>query len=183
MLLKRAMSGKVPLLPFVQQVEAELKDGAQAVLPALSDDAPLVRETFGVGQMKKAAALVMGAAAQKYMANIDKEQEVLMAVADMVIDVYAADSAVHRTLQRIEVEGAPALTAQIAATRLFTAGAVDRVTSIARRLSFDLFGEKGEKLVAKLDRLLVPQPTSVIANKRIVADHLTEAGRYSLSKY
>ncbi|GMV39826.1 MAG: acyl-CoA dehydrogenase [Myxococcales bacterium] len=182
MLLKRAMGGKLPLLQLVQGIEGELKEGARAEVPALSADAPLAREVFAADQMKKAAALIMGAMAQKFMTAIEKEQEVLLAVADMVMDVYAVDSTVHRTLQRIRDEGAAALGAQIAATRALTVEATDRLHMRARRLAVDVFGEKAGKLLDKIDRLLPTLPTSAIAEKRLVADHITRDLKYNLSR-
>ena len=183
MLLKKAMSGKLPLLQFVQGLEGELANGARAELPALSEEAPLAREAFAADQMKKATALVMGVAAQKYMAKIEKEQELLLAVADIVMDVYAVDSTVHRTMQRIRDEGAEAVAPQIAATRALTSEALDRVNMRARRVITDIFGEKAPKLLDKIDRMLPTLPTSVIAQKRIVADHIEKDLRYNLSRY
>ena len=183
MLLKRAMGGKLALLPFAQQIEMGLKKGETTELPAESTDEPLAREAYAVDQMKKVVTLAIGAAAQKYMMGIEKEQEVLVALANLVMDVYVADSTVHRTLQRVRDEGAEAMRPQIAAARIIATEASDRVGSGATRLMYNVFGDAATPHVEKLAKLAVTLPTNIIAEKRVVADHVERDLKYNLSKY
>src|SRR5437868_11538939 len=92
-LLKRAMSGQLPLMPAIKKLMDEVLAG-----PALAEEVegPLVEERKLVTQAKKLGLFAAGAATQKYMQAIQDQQEIMGAIADLVIESYAMESAVLR---------------------------------------------------------------------------------------
>src|SRR5256886_5402479 len=92
-LLKRAMSGQLPLMPAIKKLMDEVLAG-----PTLSEEleGPLAEERKLVLQAKKLGLFAAGAATQKYMQAIQDQQEIMGAIADMVIESYAMESAVVR---------------------------------------------------------------------------------------
>jgi len=103
-LFKRVMQGKLNLMPVMMALEAEVKAGETAVPP--SEGEPLALEAFMTEQAKKVFIYTAGAAAQKFMADLDRQQELLLGLADMLTDVWAADSTLTRVAQSLVSMGA-----------------------------------------------------------------------------
>jgi alkylation response protein AidB-like acyl-CoA dehydrogenase len=99
-LLRRTMKGQLPLLEAVQQVSKNLL----APLPLLRDGDPtsLHVEQQLLERCKQALLLCAGTAAQAFQTHIAEQQEVLGAIADMVIEVFAAESVLLRTLKQLQ---------------------------------------------------------------------------------
>src|SRR5476651_1109450 len=93
MLIRRAVKGDLPLIPAAKALQEELLGPAAATPTA---DAPLAEERAAVQAFKKTALMVLGLAMQTYRDALGDEQEVLMHAADILIDVFSADSAVLR---------------------------------------------------------------------------------------
>ena len=100
-LLKRAMSGQLPLMPAIKKLMDEVLAGPSA---GEELEGPLAEERKLVGQAKKLGLFAAGAATQKYMQAIQDQQEVMGAIADMVIETYAMESAVLRTQKMVAAE-------------------------------------------------------------------------------
>ena len=113
-LLKRAMSGQLPLLPAIKKVMDEVMAGpsGEELEGALAAERKLVENG------KKLAMLVAGAASQKYMQKLADQQEVMGAIADMVIEAFAMDSACLRARKYVEAQGE----AEVRAGRCHDAG-------------------------------------------------------------
>src|SRR5689334_5692015 len=101
-LLKRAMTGQLPLMPAIKKLMDEVLSG-----PSVADelDGALPEERKLVGQAKKLGLFAAGAATQKYMQAIQDQQEVMGAIADMTIETYAMESAVVRAQKIAEAKG------------------------------------------------------------------------------
>ncbi len=98
-LLKRAMSGQLPLMPAIKKLMDEVLSGPSAgeeIEGALGEERKLV------AQAKKLGLFVSGSATQKYMQAIQDQQEVMGAIADMTIEIYAMESAVLRAQKMVE---------------------------------------------------------------------------------
>jgi hypothetical protein len=95
MILKSAMKGGIDIMTPGMKLGAELKAGAYDKMP--EDKALFADEKWMVGKMKKAVIMVLGSAAMKYMKKLNDEQEMLMGMADMIMQTYAAESVVLRT--------------------------------------------------------------------------------------
>jgi alkylation response protein AidB-like acyl-CoA dehydrogenase len=101
MTLKRAMQGRLNIMGAAMKVSQELMSipdfGAE-------DETPFAQEIKLVNSFKKAVLLTAGAAAQKLMMQLEKEQEILMNIADMAIDTYVAESMLLR-VRKLAEEG------------------------------------------------------------------------------
>lgn len=175
-LLKRVMQGAINLMPTVAAVEAEVKSN-QSAEPPTDDGDPLALARFMTEQAKKAFLFIAGAAVQKYMAHLDRQQELLMVMADMVIDVFVADSVVARVAQRVEQLGAEKAAPQLAIARVTATEAYRRNAGRARDLAGHL-GRNPAGMIAGIDRLCPYVPQDLIAARRVIAEHLVNVGRY-----
>jgi alkylation response protein AidB-like acyl-CoA dehydrogenase len=101
MTLKRAMQGRLNIMGAAMKVSQELMS-----IPdfGTEDETPFAQEMKLVNSFKKAVLLTAGAAAQKLMMQLEKEQEILMNIADMAIDTYVAESLLLR-VRKLAQEG------------------------------------------------------------------------------
>ncbi|MEQ8471447.1 MAG: acyl-CoA dehydrogenase family protein [Marinoscillum sp.] len=95
MMLKRAMKGEVDLLGPAMAVAKELTSVPSFEMPDMS--APLAEEKDVLNKLKKAALMVAGKAAETFGPKLNDEQEVLMNIADMLIEIYVTESTLLRT--------------------------------------------------------------------------------------
>ena len=177
-LLKRALKGKLPLMQFVQKAEGEIAKGA---LPKAPEG--LLGEERRVTELaKRQFALVVGAAAMKFQAALEKEQEVLSDLADVVMDVYGMDSVVTRARQAAEKFGADRAKLHVSLARLFVAEAAERVSLNARHVAAaTLEGADLEALLGKLTKLdPAAKPVNLTKLREDVASQIIDLGGYVL---
>jgi alkylation response protein AidB-like acyl-CoA dehydrogenase len=168
MLARRALKGGLPLIPAAKKLMDEvLAPPSMAVQP----DAPLDAERRAVTAMKKVALMVLGTAMQTYGEKLADEQEVLLAAADIVIDVYASESVMLRA--------APSSTLHHAAARVFVNDAAMRAEAAAKAaLAAMAEGDTLRTLLAALRRLLKVTPINAVALRRQLADAAVERRTY-----
>jgi butyryl-CoA dehydrogenase len=172
-LLKRAMNGQLPLLPAIKKLMDEVMSG-----PSMGDEAagPLAAERALLANAKKICLFVAGTASQRYMDKMTDHQEVMAAIADMVIECYAMDSALARALKLAAPEGSPA-----SMTRIYFSGAMPRIEAAARKVLADVAeGDMLRTAMAILRRLAKHEPANVIGLQEKVAARTLEAGKYAL---
>src|SRR5246500_1708933 len=130
-LLKRAMSGQLALMPAIKQLMDEVLSG-----PSLGEEVEglLAEEQKLVASAKKLGLFAAGAATQKYMQAIQDQQEIMGAIADMVIEIYVMESALLRTQKIASAQGEAAAQLPIAMTRTYLAQAIEKVESAARKI-------------------------------------------------
>ena len=126
MLIKKAFKGHVDLIGPATKVQEELMG-----IPSF--DTPDYSELFAeekemIGKLKKAFLMVAGGAVQKYGPDLDTHQQLLMASADILIDIYMAESCLLRTEKLAKKEGEEKVKEQIAMAKLYLYKAVDVVT-------------------------------------------------------
>lgn len=126
MLIKKAMKGHVDLLGPATKVSEELMG-----IPSF--DTPDYSELFSeekemIGKLKKAFLMVAGGAVQKYGPDLDAHQQLLIAAADILIEIYMAESTLLRTEKLAKKEGADNVKEQIAMAKLYLYKAVDIIT-------------------------------------------------------
>ncbi|MCU0661501.1 MAG: acyl-CoA dehydrogenase family protein [Myxococcota bacterium] len=176
-ILRRAMEGRVNLLGAAQAVAKELIEFSP--MGVQIPDEPLGLQGHCVKMMKKIALMLAGLAAQKYGPKLSEEQEILAGLADTVMDIFAAESAVLRTRKIIATVGADKAKGQIAATELFIDTTLPILEQRGKRLLTHM--EKGDMLrtqLAGLRKLAKYQPIDAIDRSRIVADLVTERECY-----
>jgi alkylation response protein AidB-like acyl-CoA dehydrogenase len=178
MLARRAVKGTLPLIPAATRLQDEILNpawGPASAGPILDEEEPLAAEARTVGAFRKVALMVLGTAMQTHGAKLQDEQEVLGCCADILIELFAADSAVMRAMTAGTDQ-------HVAAARLFTADSALRVDMAARTaLAAMAEGDTLRTLLAALRRLLKPAPVNTVALRRELADAAVAGGRYILS--
>ena len=179
-LFKRVMQGKVNLMPAVAAVEGAVRSGESAEPPLDADplaDSTLALARFLTEQAKKVFLFTAGATVQKYMANLDRQQELLMTMADMVIDIYGADSVVARVAQRIDALGEARTAAHRAVALVAATEAYRQIAERARDVAGHI-AKTPSKMISGIDRLAPYVPVDLITARRAVAEHVISMGRY-----
>ena len=125
MLVKKAMKGHVDLLNPAMKVAEELMGIPDFEIPDYSE--LFAEEKEMIAKMKKAFLMVAGSAVQKYGPELESHQQLLMAAADILIEIYMAESAVLRAEKMSKNQGADNVKAQIAMAQLYLYNAVDLV--------------------------------------------------------
>jgi alkylation response protein AidB-like acyl-CoA dehydrogenase len=126
MLIKKAMKGHVDLLGPASKVQEELMGIPSFETPDYSE--LFAEEKEMIGKLKKAFLMVAGGAVQKYGPELDSHQQLLMAAADILIEIYMAESTVLRTEKLAKSIGEDKAKEQIAMAKLYLYKAVDVVT-------------------------------------------------------
>src|SRR5579863_10321928 len=183
-LLKRAMSGQLPLMGAIKKLMDEVLSGPTAgdeFEGALADERKLV------AQAKKLGLFAAGAATQKYMQAIQDQQEIMGAIADMTIETYAMETAVLRA-QKIAESGSSARQSEAAAalpiamTRVYLTQAFEKVESAARKIIAAVAdGDTLRTQLAILRRLSKHDPFNTIELRQHIAQKMIERGKYTLA--
>jgi alkylation response protein AidB-like acyl-CoA dehydrogenase len=177
MLMKRSMKGELALIPAAKKILDEvlgMGPGEEA-----EDDRPLAEETRLLAGAKKVVLLVAGSAVQRYMQALAEEQEVIGVLSNLVMEVYAMESALLRAQKKLSRSGPDACATECDAVRAFIHEAATRMEMDARR-ALSRIGE-GDTLrtqLALLRRFLRRTPPDVFELKRRVANRALELNRY-----
>jgi alkylation response protein AidB-like acyl-CoA dehydrogenase len=177
MLVRRALKGEIGLIPAAKRLQDELLSPTGG---SLSTDEGLDADLRTVGSFKKVALMVLGTAMQTYGPKLSDEQEVLCAAADILIDTYAAESAVLRARDAVSsARGDAAL--HEASARTFVNDATQRVqASATNALAAMAEGDTLRTLLAALRRVLKATPVNTVALRRTLADATVARGGYSV---
>jgi alkylation response protein AidB-like acyl-CoA dehydrogenase len=178
-LLKRALSGQLPLMPAIKKLMDEVLSG-----PSMGDEmeGPLAEERKLVMQAKKLGLFAAGSATQKYMQAIQDQQEVMGAIADMTIETYAMESAVLRAQKLVEAKGEKEAALAVAMTRVYLTQAMEKVESAAKRVIAAVAeGDMLRTQLAILRRLAKYEPFNTIELRQQIAQRAIEVGKYSLA--
>jgi alkylation response protein AidB-like acyl-CoA dehydrogenase len=178
-LLKRAMSGQLALMPAIKKLMDEVLSG-----PSMAEDieGPLAEERKLVVNAKKLGLFAAGAATQKYMQKIQDEQEVMGAIADMTIEIYAMETAVLRTQKIIAAKGESGAALPIAMTRVYLNQAFEKVEAAAKKtIAAVAEGDMLRTQLAILRRLSKHEPFNTIALRQEIAQKTIEMGKYTLA--
>jgi alkylation response protein AidB-like acyl-CoA dehydrogenase len=173
-LARRAARGDVRIIEAAKALQDELMGPAAAAV----DDSALADERRAVDGFKKTALMVLGLAMQKYGNKLADEQEVLIAAADILMDVYGADSALLRATVASTAGGVGA-SLHVDAARLVVNCAAMRVEASAREaLAAMCDGDELRAMLAALRRLLKMTPANSVAIRRRLADEAVAKGGY-----
>lgn len=174
MYLKRAMKGRIDLMTPAMNVQKEL----MSIPDFGSDDAPFAAEQKLIANFKKAILMCAGAAAQKLMMQLESEQEILMHMADMIIDTFQAESALLRAM-KMQQNGNANATLAIDATRTFLTDAADRINHSGKN-AINAFAEGDEQrmMLMGLKRFTKAENFNTKDARRRIADKLIDEGKY-----
>jgi alkylation response protein AidB-like acyl-CoA dehydrogenase len=174
MLIRRGLKGDLPLVAAARRLQDEVMSPAPAAADG-EDEGLLAPELRAIAAFKKVALMVLGTAMETYGQKLTDEQEVLSFAADILIDVYASESAVLRAR-------AIAAPLHAAAARVYVNDAASRIeTSAKSALAAMSEGDTLRVLLGALRRLLKVTPTNTVALRRQLADATVASGRYILS--
>ena len=177
-LMKRAVAGQLPLLGAIKKLMDEVMAGPSA---AEEREGPLSAEHQLLANTKKLALFAAGAASQKYMMGLGDQQEVMGALADCIMEVFAMESCILRAEKLIAAKGEGAARQAIAMTRYYAAQAAQTVELSSRKvISTVAEGDMLRTQMAILRRLSKHEPADTIGLGRQIAKHVLAAGRYAL---
>jgi hypothetical protein len=178
MLTKRAMKNRLPVLAAAQKVAGELLTLRPKVE---ADDGSLSLQAEMVEMSKKIGLLVAGAAVQKYMMKLGEpeEEDIVGLISNIVIEVFAMESALLRAMKTTEKPGDERPQTQRAMVKVYVHDAFDRVEGFARQ-AFAAIAE-GDTLrtqLSALKKLARFTPVNTVALRREIADSVIKVGRY-----
>ena len=177
--MKRAMTGQLPLLPAIKSLTSELLEPPSFSADENSGD-PLAREAEMLANAKKLLLFAAGVASQKYMNTLADQQEIMAALADIILEIYAIDSALARAQKLAAARSAKARLAQDM-TQLYAANSFNIIENSARQVIAAVAeGDALRTQVAILRRLAKREPADVIALSRFIARVAIDQGRYPL---
>ena len=176
MLMKRAMGGQLPLIPAAMKLADEILAGPsfeEAPEGVLADEARVVANT------KKMFLQAAGGAVQKFREKLGDEQELIGALANMVMEIYAMESCLLRAQKAAATKGESASSVMIGAARVFIADAAERAEHEARRAIAAVHeGDMLTTQMAVLKRFGKRAAVDTIALRRKVAAAVQAQDRY-----
>ncbi len=176
MILKRALKGELDLMGPAQKVAAELVGMPEMSEP---DTTLFAYEKKLITNYKKAILLVAGATVQKLAASLQKEQEILMNIADMIIETYVSESILLRTEKLTSIKGEEACKEQIAMMRIYVNDACDKIATIGKEaLNSFAEGDELRMMLMGLKRFTKQEPFNAKAARQTVAQKLIDANKY-----
>jgi alkylation response protein AidB-like acyl-CoA dehydrogenase len=177
MLMKRAMKGTLDLMNPAMAVQKDLM--AIPDFSAGEDTALFSREKKILANLKKAGLMISGAAVQKFMMKLSDEQEIIMNLADILIEIYVAESVLLRVEKLIGVRGEQACAIQKEMAIIYLHEAVDRAATAGRQaISSFAEGDELRLMLLGLKRFTKIDPYNLKEARRKVANHVIEKGEY-----
>lgn len=174
-LVKKAMKGEIALLQKAQGLQNELL----SLMPGQTFEGTLEQEAHYLDMAKKIFLLAGGMAVQKFGTKLEKEQEALANLADMMIDIYALESALLRTKKQIQRTSEEKAACMIEMTQVFAYEAMQRIEALAKEILASV--ESGDMLrmqMSVLKKLTRSNPADTVALKRSIAERVVTSERY-----
>jgi alkylation response protein AidB-like acyl-CoA dehydrogenase len=177
MVLKRAMKGEINLFEPAMAVASELVSVPS--FESIDTSELFAMEKDLVHKLKKVFLMVGGKAAMALQDRIEDEQEIMMNLADVMIEIYAAESVLLRTEKLVSQRGEGACAAQIAMSKIYLYEAIDKVEAAAKEaiVSFAK-GDEQKVMLMGLKRFTKPDFVNTKELRRQVADVMIGEGKY-----
>ena len=173
MLIRRALKGELPLIAAARSLQDEIL--GSPVMAGARGEGPFDEQRAAVLGFKKAALMSLGLAMQRYGDELTDQQEVLMWIADMMISVACAESA----LLRASTSAGPLAPLHVDAASIFISDAASLVEALARQtLAAMAEGDTLRTQMAALRRLLKTAPIDTVSRRRRIADETVRRGSY-----
>ncbi len=177
MLVKKAMRGELDLITPAMAVQKELMS-----VPDFGGDSSddfFAAEKKALKNAKKAILMTAGAAVQKFMQDLEKQQEIIMNISDMLIELYASESILLRTEKLLNTLGEEACALQIDMTRTYISDSLERI-NLSGKHAITAFndGDTLRIMLMGLKRFTKYEAFDTIAARRRVADKLIEENKY-----
>jgi alkylation response protein AidB-like acyl-CoA dehydrogenase len=177
MLMKRAMKGQIDLMNPAMAVQKELM--AIPDFGSSDDDALFAKEKKALQKIKKAGLMVAGAAVQKFMMKLSDEQEVLMNLADMLIEGYVAESTLLRVEKLISLRGEGNCEIEKEIAIVYLHEAIEKVASAGKQAIYAFAqGDEMRLMLLGLKRFTKIDPYNLKESRRKIANHAIAKGAY-----
>jgi hypothetical protein len=176
MLVKRSLKGRIDFMGAALAVQKELMS-----IPEFGEesDALLATELKAIKNAKKAILVIAGAAVQKLMENLKDEQEIIMNVTDMMIEVFACESAYIRTVKLSNSKSDSELQPYINMAKVYISDAMERINLYGKHaIAAFAEGDDLKMLMLGLKRFTKHEPVNTTKLRRDIADKLIEADKY-----
>jgi alkylation response protein AidB-like acyl-CoA dehydrogenase len=176
-LLKRALQGRLGLLAVTETMTNEIL--AYAPLAVQLPETPLALQEHMIKMSKKMALMAAAMAVQKYQQNLADEQEVMAKIADIIIEVFAMESSLLRTMKIISSHGEEKAQYHIAAVKIYVDDMIQKIEAMAKQIVARV--EKGDMLrtqLAAVKKLARYQPLDAVTLRRALADRIIERESY-----
>jgi hypothetical protein len=176
MMLKKAMKGELDLMGPAMKVAQESMSIPDFSAP---DTTLFAAEKKYLQNFKKAVLMVAGSAAQKLMMNLAKEQEILMNIADMLIEVYIAESLLLRVEKLVSMKGETAAQAQLSMLKVYFYDSADKINKSGKdALNSFAEGDELRMMLMGLKRFTKVDAINSKEERRKIAAQLIEANKY-----
>ena len=173
--LRKALKGELPLFQKAQSLQEEL----MMLMPEEVGDGTLEQEKYLLKNAKKIGVLIAGLAAQKYGKELQKEQEVLVNIADIVSNVYAMESAILRTEKAIAKTGEEKNKQKLLYTQVYCQEAFNEIESHAKESLIAVeSGDSLRMMLSALRKFTRHTPINVIGKKRKIAAAIIDKNAY-----
>jgi alkylation response protein AidB-like acyl-CoA dehydrogenase len=177
MLLKRAMKGHLDIMGPTMAVQKELMGIPD--FGSVDDSVLFAKEKKALANLKKAGLIVSGAAVQKFMMKISEEQEIIMNLADMLIEGYVAESCLLRVEKLVGIKGEKACELQIEMARIYLHSAIEKAAAAGRQAIYAFAeGDELRLMLLGLKRFTKIDPYNLKEARRKVANYVIEKGEY-----
>ncbi len=178
MLLKRALKGRLDLMSPAMAVQKELTS-----IPDFSSTSTgeiFEEEKKAIRNLKKAGLMTAGAAVQKLMDKLQDEQELLMHLADMLIEGYVAESILLRVEKMMGMRGEDACAAEKEMVMCYLHDAVEKANWAGKQAIYSFAdGDEQRLLLLGLKRFTKLQPYNLKDSRRKIADHIIGKNEYT----
>ncbi|MGM0875434.1 MAG: acyl-CoA dehydrogenase family protein [Bacillota bacterium] len=173
--LRKAMKGELPLFQKAQSLQEEL----MMLMPEEVGEGTLEQEKYLLKNAKKIGVLIAGLAAQKYGKELQKEQEILVNIADIVSNVYAMESAILRTEKAIAKKGEEKNKQKLLYTQVYCQEAFNEIEAHAKESLIAIeSGDSLRMMMSALRKFTRHTPINVIGKKREIAAALIDKNAY-----
>jgi alkylation response protein AidB-like acyl-CoA dehydrogenase len=177
MLMKRAMKGQLDLMTPAMAVQKDLM--AIPDFGATDDDSLFAKEKKALLNLKKAGLMVAGSAVQKFMMKLSDEQEVLMNLADMLIEAYVAESTLLRVEKLVGLRGEANTKIEKEIARVYLHQAIEKAASAGKQAIYAFAeGDELRLMLLGLKRFTKIDPYNLKEARRKIADHVIAKGEY-----
>jgi alkylation response protein AidB-like acyl-CoA dehydrogenase len=177
MVLKRAMKGEINLFEPAMAVSAELTSVPS--FETIDTSELFAAEKEVLKKLKKVFLMVGGKAAMALQDKIEDEQEIMMNLADVMIEIYAAESGILRTEKLVSLKGQEACANQIAMAQVYLSKAVDKINAAAKEaIGAFTKGDEQKVMLMGLKRFTKADLVNTKELRRKIADYMIAEGKY-----
>jgi alkylation response protein AidB-like acyl-CoA dehydrogenase len=180
MLLKKGLKGQIDLMTAVMKAAAEMGNVQKSAFSHL--DTPLAQERHLIHNFKQLFLMIAGNAAQKFGVKLEENQQVLLALSDILIETYFAESGLLRTLKNIEKNGLESQEIQMAMVQCYVYEAYETINQRAKEVIINISTdeEQNQLLTALKTHCDYRTYPNIIELKNKIADSLIKENNYYL---